>query len=192
MLYLPPHWAHDGVAVGPCMTGSIGFRAAGRAELAREVLQRVLDAAETGDAGPLYRDAGQGAVHEPACIPAALQAFAAKGLARALSDARGLARSLGEALSEPKPHVWFEAGAPLRRASALRLDRRTRMLYDRWNVYVNGEPYRVGGQDGKIMRRLANSRAIGREEFEALSDQARRWLREWVKAGWLVRDAGTT
>ncbi len=27
MLYLPPRWAHDGVAVGECMTCSIGFRA---------------------------------------------------------------------------------------------------------------------------------------------------------------------
>ncbi|MDP1013786.1 cupin domain-containing protein, partial [Klebsiella pneumoniae] len=28
MLYLPPRWAHDGVAVGPgCITGSVGFRA---------------------------------------------------------------------------------------------------------------------------------------------------------------------
>ena len=27
MLYLPPLWAHDGVAVGECMTASVGFRA---------------------------------------------------------------------------------------------------------------------------------------------------------------------
>ncbi|MFM6620953.1 MAG: cupin domain-containing protein [Dolichospermum sp.] len=26
MLYLPPKWAHDGVAEGECMTWSIGFR----------------------------------------------------------------------------------------------------------------------------------------------------------------------
>ena len=30
MLYLPPGWGHDGVAEGECLTGSIGFRAAGR------------------------------------------------------------------------------------------------------------------------------------------------------------------
>lgn len=192
MLYLPPHWAHDGVAVGPCMTGSIGFRAAGRAELAREVLQRLLDAAEGDDAGPLYRDAGQAAVHEPACIPAALQAFAADGLARALADPRALARSLGEVLSEPKAQVWFDAGVPLRRASALRLDRRTRMLYDRRYIYVNGEFYRAGGRDGKIMRELANTRRMSRQDFQALSAQARRWMREWAKAGWLVLDSAST
>ena len=34
MLYLPPHAAHDGVAVGTCMTISIGFRAPTEATLA--------------------------------------------------------------------------------------------------------------------------------------------------------------
>ena len=40
MLYLPPRWAHDGVAVGECMTYSIGFRQPARGELARELLQK--------------------------------------------------------------------------------------------------------------------------------------------------------
>jgi 50S ribosomal protein L16 3-hydroxylase len=186
MLYLPPHWAHEGVAQGACMTGSIGFRAAGRTELAREVLQRALDA-DVGGAGALYRDAHQAAVDQPACIPSRLQAFAVDGLAYALGDPRALACALGEVLSEPKPQVWFEAGLPLRRAAALRLDRRTRMLYDRWYVYINGESYRAAGQDGKIMRRLANDHAIAARDVASLSEEARCRVREWVRAGWLVR-----
>ncbi|MGH8821855.1 MAG: cupin domain-containing protein, partial [Rhodoferax sp.] len=52
MLYLPPRYAHDGVAVGECMTYSIGFRAPNRAELARELLQRLAE--EAGSvAGPV-------------------------------------------------------------------------------------------------------------------------------------------
>ena len=39
MLYLPPRYAHDGVAVGECMTYSIGFRSPNRGELAREILR---------------------------------------------------------------------------------------------------------------------------------------------------------
>ena len=38
MLYLPPHLAHWGVAVGDCMTYSIGFRAPSAEELAGEFL----------------------------------------------------------------------------------------------------------------------------------------------------------
>ena len=40
MLYLPPRYAHDGIAEGECQTYSIGFRAPARDELARELLQR--------------------------------------------------------------------------------------------------------------------------------------------------------
>jgi 50S ribosomal protein L16 3-hydroxylase len=43
MLYLPPMYAHEGVAVGECMTYSIGFRAPAELELAREMLQRFAD-----------------------------------------------------------------------------------------------------------------------------------------------------
>ena len=43
MLYLPPLYAHEGVAVGECMTYSIGFRAPAELELARELLQRFAD-----------------------------------------------------------------------------------------------------------------------------------------------------
>ena len=43
MLYLPPMYAHEGVAVGECMTYSIGFRASAEMELARELLQRFAD-----------------------------------------------------------------------------------------------------------------------------------------------------
>jgi 50S ribosomal protein L16 3-hydroxylase len=66
------------------------------------------------------------------------------------------------------------------------------MLYDRRYIYVNGESYRAGGRDGKIMRELANTRRMSRQDFQALSAQARRWMREWAKAGWLVLDSAST
>src|SRR5690606_7701399 len=43
MLYLPPHVAHDGIAMGDCMTISIGFRAPTLAVLARGVLEAAGD-----------------------------------------------------------------------------------------------------------------------------------------------------
>jgi len=65
MLYLPPKWAHDGVAEGECMTWSIGFRSPQAGELARELLQGLAEeAAElVGDA--VYRDPQQPAVAKP-------------------------------------------------------------------------------------------------------------------------------
>jgi 50S ribosomal protein L16 3-hydroxylase len=83
MLYLPPLWAHEGVAVGPCVTASVGFRAPAQHELARELLARLADGVEADDTPVLYADRGQSATASPAEIPAALQAFAAKAVSRA-------------------------------------------------------------------------------------------------------------
>jgi len=43
MLYLPPHMAHDGTAIGECMTYSVGFRAPTYQELAEAFLQFMAD-----------------------------------------------------------------------------------------------------------------------------------------------------
>ncbi|MCR5881515.1 cupin domain-containing protein [Rhizobacter sp. J219] len=185
MLYLPPGWGHDGVAVGECMTASIGFRAAGRAELRDEVLQRMLDGSERPDPDPLYRDPRQPATSQPALIPDALREFAAREVARWLAEPQALACALGEVLSEPKPAVWFDAGEPLAAGQGVRLDRRTRMLYDERHVYINGEAFRATGRDATLMRRLADQRMLPAARLAALSDDARELLDQWAQAGWL-------
>jgi 50S ribosomal protein L16 3-hydroxylase len=187
MLYLPPGWAHDGVAEGECITCSIGFRASGREELAREVLQRMLDAADPEDAGPLYRDPKQPASADPGRVPADLQAFAADAVRRLLRDPAALACALGEVLSEPKRGVWFDGtdegvAAP---SDGVLLDPRSRMLYDDSRIYINGESFRAAGRDATLMRRLADHHRLTRREHDALSDEARELLAEWLEAGWL-------
>jgi 50S ribosomal protein L16 3-hydroxylase len=187
MLYLPPGWAHDGVAEGECTTCSIGFRAAGRDEMARDVMQRVLDAADAESAGPLYRDPKQPAADAPARIPVALQAFAGDAVQRLLRDPHALACALGEVLSEPKRGVWFDADvrADPAKSTGVVLDQRTRMLYDDRHVFINGESFRAGGRDAVLMRRLADRRSLGAHELEALSTEARALLGDWLDSGWL-------
>jgi len=188
MLYLPPGWAHDGVAEGECMTCSIGFRASGRDELAREVVQRMLDGADLDERGPLYRDPMLAATTEPGRVPAALQAFAAQAVARLLADPKALACALGEVLSEPKRGVWFDAGDRAAGTSGgVRLDQRTRALYDDAHVFINGESYRASGRDARLMRRLADDRALTAPDADALSEGARALLDDWLDAGWLRR-----
>jgi 50S ribosomal protein L16 3-hydroxylase len=82
MLYLPPGWAHDGVAEGECMTCSIGFRAAGRDELAREVVQRMLDGADPDERGSAVPRSGASGERRTRPHPPALQTFAATAVAR--------------------------------------------------------------------------------------------------------------
>lgn len=133
MLYLPPRYAHDGIAeaAGPagaksadCMTYSIGFRAPAQGELAAELLHRLAEftedasrddgesaARDTGRSSPqprLYRDAGQTATPTPAAMPAELTAFARQAVLDALKDPLAVACAVGEYMTEPKASVWFD------------------------------------------------------------------------------------
>ena len=183
MLYLPPRYAHDGIAEGECMTYSIGFRAPARAELAQELLVRLSEDAAEDEQVQMYRDAKQEAVAEPGAIPAELQAFAKEALERALSQPLALERALGEYLTEPKPNVWFEASDGGAMLEAVRLDRRTRMMYDAQHIFINGESYRAGGKDATLMRRLANQRYLSSKDIQRASDEALELHSMWVAAG---------
>lgn len=185
MLYLPPRYAHDGIAHGECMTCSAGFRAPQRGELARELLLRLAEDAAEAVGETLYRDPWQPATATPGAMPEGLAGFAAQALQQALAEPHALARALGEILTEPKPQVWFDTGARLARtAQGLVLDRRTRMLYDGRHIFVNGESWRAGGRDAKLMRKLADRRALDAGDLASASADACSLLSAWCEDGW--------
>jgi 50S ribosomal protein L16 3-hydroxylase len=193
MLYLPPRYAHDGIAEGgDCMTYSVGFRAPGAGELARELLARLADEIEQPK---LYADPKQPATAKPSALPEALVDFAMVSLAKALQDKGLLRQLLGESLTEPKANVWFEVGhAPksLKSVKALRLDRRSRMLVDGAFVFLNGESWRMGGADARLLRKLADQRSLGASDLIAKNGLPA-WttadfddiLGDWIAQGWL-------
>ena len=197
LLYLPPGWAHDGVAEGECMTYSAGFRQPVAAELACEVLQRLAD--DCGDLlkESVYSDPKQDATEQPGAIPPAMLDFAHAALDRALAamaKEHALMQYLGETLTEPKPTVWFGddddgQGAPEPADGGLRLDRKTRMLYGDEGgasfVFINGESFRASGADAALMRQLADRRALSAFAAKRLSVHARAMLAQWREAGWL-------
>lgn len=188
MLYLPPRWAHDGVAEGECMTYSIGFRQPARGELARELLLRLAEDAEEAAGDAVYRDPGQPAVESPGGIPPGMLDFARDALQAVLDDPVELQCLLGEYLSDPKPNVWFEAEAGARTRAvggAVRLDRRTRMMFDEQHIYINGESYRASGRDARLMRELADRRRLAAGEVKRASAGARQLMSDWLEAGWL-------
>ncbi|HVK33343.1 MAG TPA: cupin domain-containing protein [Burkholderiaceae bacterium] len=187
MLYLPPGWAHDGAAVGgECMTASIGFRAPTDVELAQALLARLADE-PAATCSRRYRDRGRSATAHPGQVPSSLESFARESVRSVLTHPDAIARSLGEWLTEPKPQVWFEA---CRRPGGdgrlgLVADRRTRMAYDSRHLFVNGESYRSGGRDARLMRRLADQRFLSAPDAMRLSGPARDLVTEWMEAGWL-------
>lgn len=214
MLYLPPRYAHDGIAdacVGPdgksadCMTYSIGFRCPDQPELAAELLHRLAEFAEdeaepdsdkdsSGSAVPkrMYRDPAQPATATPAAMPEGLSAFAAKAVLEALKDPLALACALGECMTEPKPSVWFDEAEQAWDGDAAKagrtgivLDARTRMMYDSDHIFINGESYRAKGADASLMRKLADQRQLAARELRKAGASAVTLLGDWHDAGWL-------
>jgi 50S ribosomal protein L16 3-hydroxylase len=186
MLYLPPRWGHDGTAVdGECMTCSAGFRVPCENDLARELLQRLPELMDEEDKGRLYRDPKQPATATPGEIPPALADFARQALERALREPALLQAALGEILSEPKHNVWFEQDDGADVAGGVALHRRSRMMYDEKFVFINGESFRAGGRDARLMRRLADAGALSARDVAALSPDALELLQDWAAAGWV-------
>ncbi len=185
MLYLPPGWGHDGLALGPCMTASIGFRAPAGRELAGELLARLADVSDS-HAPALYRDAGALATTTPGQVPPKLQLFARRAAASMLREPLCIERALGEYLSEPKAQVWFEAAPHAGINHGVTLAASSRMMYDMHHIFINGESLRAAGRDATLMRRLADHRSLDAVACGRASTAARAQLLEWLSQGWLV------
>jgi len=91
-------------------------------------------------------------------------------------------------MTEPKPIVWFDetgdADWAAQAGRGVRLDRRTRMMYDDAHVFINGESFRAAGRDARLMRELADRRTLDGRECRQLSDDAREVVADWVAQGW--------
>ena len=201
MLYLPPRYAHDGVAIGECMTYSIGFKVPKQVDLGRELLLRYADAVDedceqdNDSKNPtkvkpevLYRDADQEATPNPAQIPTALLEFAQQAITKAMADPDALARHLGEHLSEPKSNVWFDApegAVKLSRKRGVKLALQSQMMFDARHIFLNGESWRAAGKDAKLMQKLANQRILDASDLAKASEDAIGLLQDWLEQGWL-------
>ena len=176
LLYLPPGIEHDGVALDPCATYSIGFRAPRGAELAAAFLDWLH---ERGLPDAVYRDAGLAPVAHPARLPPAMLRFASDILGRIRWSERDVEDFLGRYLSAPKPHVVFSKHDG--RGRVLRLDRKTQLLYSGTRFFMNGESFKLPKRDQAAMRELADRREI---DAAQLAGQAK-LIAEWRRAGYL-------
>ncbi|MBV8031873.1 MAG: cupin domain-containing protein [Betaproteobacteria bacterium] len=182
LLYLPPGVKHDGVALEPCYTYSVGFRA----PRGRELAARFLDwLHERGLPDALYRDPNLRAAARPAAIPREMAAFAARTLGRIAWTEADVARFLGSYLSEPKAHVVFRpsAGAARLERSLVELDAKTQLLYrDAW-FFLNGEAFALRGREARLLRELADRRGL--DGKRAARSGLRRLVYDWRRAGFL-------
>ena len=108
-----------------------------------------------------------------------------------------VSRFLGCYLSEPKPSVFFEPPsrplglAAFRSAAARRgvsLDRRTQLLYDSRNVFLNGSTLDSTGCDSAVIKRLANARHLSGVKLAGSNSTraaAVALLHRWYRDGFL-------
>ncbi|MBY0242281.1 MAG: cupin domain-containing protein [Burkholderiaceae bacterium] len=191
MLYLPPHYAHDGVAIGDCQTYSIGFRAPSYQELGENFLQFMADSI---DLPGRYADPELQASAKPAEIPKHMLDTIAEELNKVRFTADDITIFLGEYLSEPKHNVFFtplEKPLTLERflqsasKKGLVLSPKTQMLYRGSNIFINGESFEIGRADKATLLALANDRRLDGAALAAASDDVIDALYAWYGDGWL-------
>lgn len=166
MLYLPPQCGHNGIAEDDCMTYSIGFRTPTYQELAEQFLVYLQDRISVEG---VYADPDLKAQKHPSEIGDAMLEQVGKAIKKIQWDKEDIANFLGSYLSEPKPHVYFDA--PVKPLSAQRfsdrlatrkieLNRKTQMLCSGKMVFINGDSIKVGKACYRILRELADTREL--------------------------------
>lgn len=195
LLYLPPKYAHNGIALGPCMTWSIGFRAPKAGEICAAFLDYLQD--RMGDSLELYADPDLTPPDHPAELtPMMLDRLAAM-LQRIRWSSADIHDFLGRYLSEPKPEVFFEPPKrpiPLEQFAqsamehGLTLDARSRLLFIKGGLFfINGENVQAPKACDKVLMELADHRGIAARK---LSASILPILYEWYGAGYLHPNTG--
>jgi 50S ribosomal protein L16 3-hydroxylase len=185
---LPPGWRHDGVALEPCFTYSIGFRAPRGAELGAAFLDWLH---ERGLPDAAYRDPRLEPASRPAQIPREMIRFARTIMEKIKTSPADVSAVLGQYLTTPKPHVVFRPGRsrrPLARAE-VRLDPKTQLLYSGNRFYLNGECITVGKKDRALLKELADRRHLpgARLARAPLAEL----VYDWHRAGYVRLKAAT-
>jgi len=187
LLYLPPGWKHDGVALEPCFTYSVGFRAPRGAELGAAFLDWLH---ERGLPDARYSDRGLAPTARPARIPSDMISFAENLMQRIRWTRGDVGAFLGEYLTAPKQQVVFPPGRKRRRARSgmVRLGLKTQLLYRERRFFMNGEAVTVPAGAVAALRELADARmASGARLARAgLGDL----LSEWQRRGYLHFGSG--
>ncbi len=195
MLYLPPHCAHNGIAEDDCMTYSIGFRTPAYQELSEQFLVYLQDRICVEG---MYADPDLKLQKHPSEIGPDMLRQVAGAIRQIKWDDEDVANFLGCYLSEPKPHIFFDAPAkPLsevRFTQALQsrgvtLDLKTQMQCYGSTVFINGDAHQVSKVVYRSLRELADTRELAASS--ELPQTAIALLYEWYLDGYLAPTATT-
>ncbi len=193
LLYLPPHCAHNGIAEDDCMSYSIGFRTPWYQELSEQFLVYLQDRIEIAGT---YADPDLKAQKHPSEIGPEMLQQVSRTIRKVKWDDEDVANFLGCYLSEPKPHIYFEAPAkPLTQerfgqvlhARGAKLDLKTQMLCHGSTVFINGDAHPVGQGSYRALRELADERCL--PAATKLPREAAELVYQWYLDGFVTQGA---
>lgn len=187
MLYLPPLYAHNGIAMDECMTYSIGFRAPATQEIATQFLVYMQDKLALSGR---YQDPQLELQAHPSQISNAMIGQMESMIENVRWNKGDVVDFLGCYLTEPKPHIFFQS--PKRPASikkfaqqvqkkGVRLAPQSRMLFYENQFYLNGDRVMLQGYQYEL-RMLADRRYL---ESVVLDDLFIDWLFDAYLDGYL-------
>lgn len=188
MLYLPPKLAHWGIAMGDCMTYSIGFRAPSAQELGTQFLGFMQ---ERLCMQGMYADPDLQSQDRPAELSQQMLVKVEAMLRNITWKSEDVADFIGTYITEPKPHIVFDAPRRLSTEKfrerlvkeGVRLGLKSQMLYRGSHVFINGEQIEASGEGLRILCRLADERAL--PPGTIVPEEAFALLYQWASAGWL-------
>ncbi len=193
MLYLPPKIAHWGVAVGECMTYSIGFRAPSAQELAAQFLVYL---EENLNLQGLYADPDLKLQKHPAKISKQMVGRVANMLNKIKWDKADVANFLGSYLSEPKDGIVFDAPEKMSlndfckrlKTNGIALDLKSQTLFHDVYFFINGEQFEMSAEYAETLKSLADQRQLAAPKFcdkNLASLELAHVLYRWYQDGYL-------
>jgi 50S ribosomal protein L16 3-hydroxylase len=198
MLYLPPHIAHDGIALDAgCQTWSVGFRSPSFRELLQEGLWRLAESLEEiPELEEKFADPKQNAAHTPEELPKELiKQLEQKLTGLKLDQIDQFLPGITAYLTEPKQHAYFRGPknplspkqfAQKLSSQTLKLHPQSRLLRLDHEVYCNGEIV-TQGQAKEIQEAwrsiAANKRLTLKKSLQVRVDSS---LYEAYLSGWLI------
>lgn len=183
MLYLPPHFAHHGVALDACLTLSVGFRSPSQLQLLEAFTHTLLEQEITEK---LYSDADVKVCHSTTEIDSAATRRVYQLLLQGLNDnTELLPLAMGRLLTETKPTLQLLAEAYLTDKPALQeietgfhsgsTLQRNGYLRFAWHkgisnsyLFVAGEAYLVEREAAEHLAWLTTAQKITQQDWQRL------------------------
>jgi 50S ribosomal protein L16 3-hydroxylase len=194
MLYLPPGWAHEGVALDDCYTYSIGFRAPSHREIVSGFLAYLEDRT---DPQGIYSDPDLRPTRHPGEIDRRMLGRIESALDAVRWRKAHVIDFLGRFLTTPKHHVRFRRPRAMSfdkfrkaaRARGLALAPASGLLYGGRRAFINGESESMAGALAAAVIQLADHRDLERGNVPA-DNTALEVLYRWYRDGYIRLGTG--